>query len=254
MNNKVRIILSIVLAVAALVCGVFALSSFFKNQPAPTTSESSEVSAVSDANLDQSDISAITTTTTDVSFIESSDEESQEPESTIDNGNSQVTVKTKQNGNQTNKTTAKQTPKTTAKKTTQPKPSGSTFTVRMDNVSCKKGDRISVPVTITKNPGIWGFQIDLSYDTKALKYVSGQLGPAFNGQFGPMISANTIQMTGNSITSNVTGTGLVATLTFDVLKSGSFPIKVSTPGPGFNINVEANNVPTSFSGCTVKAS
>lgn len=125
---------------------------------------------------------------------------------------------------------------------------GNHLSIHTGKVDAKKGTRIAVPMYVTTNPGFWGIQIDYTYNTSVLRYVSSELGGAYRGKVGPMLQDNggsgCVQLTGNSVTSNVTGTGLLAVLYFDVIGTGSANFKASTPGGGFDINVDAVDVPT----------
>lgn len=141
------------------------------------------------------------------------------------------------------------------------------FTVTMKSsattvVAGQKG--VTLNLNITKNPGIWGFQFIVKYNPSIFEFVSntnseacglaglGALDPNCDTKAGTVI----YNVTYNSISANSTYTGSFATLKFNVkttAKTGSYPFTISSPTPGsFMINYKSQDVPYTFSGCTVK--
>ncbi len=130
--------------------------------------------------------------------------------------------------------------------------SADTMVVTIGSLSAKTGDEIVVPVTINKNPGIWGFNWELDYDSQVLRFDSIDFDP--NGDFSELDFLDTtekkypvvIQGEGNDHTKNVTATGLVANIHFKVLVDadlGETTITLRLDDPGNNIDVDENKVP-----------
>lgn len=114
-----------------------------------------------------------------------------------------------------------------------------TAIIRVDNVTTIPGQRISVPVRLTKNSaGICTLGIDIKYDNTYLKPVADtvNVGSVFpdlisNTKYG----ADTIRITSSS-TVNRTGSGIICYLEFDV--SADAPVSSS------DITVEVNELKT----------
>ncbi len=106
--------------------------------------------------------------------------------------------------------------------------------VRIGSVTAKAGDSIVVPVTIYKNPGINGMQLNIAYDP-ALKLTKAEGGDALPsltltqpGSFG-----NPSKFLWDGLNENEKGNGVVLNLTFKApssAKSGdSYYVAVTSP-------------------------
>ena len=110
------------------------------------------------------------------------------------------------------------TPDTTT--TTQPVVDAD-FLIEIGKIdSCKPGDQIKVPVTVTKNKGIWGFQVEVKYDSAALTLDSFEVDPAWSSMGIMEVPAGAnpavIQGMSASMTNDFTATGLMGYLVFTV--------------------------------------
>ena len=133
----------------------------------------------------------------------------------------------------------------------------SKFNVSVGTATAKQGDTVQIPVTIETNPGVWGFTLDVHYDEKVMVLqtvvfadelkkdmtcldvdnLSATADHNYNIPFG-------LYAEGNSLTKNVTTTGLLATLTFLVIPGcelGNTDIML-TYKPNNVIDVDGNNV------------
>ena len=121
--------------------------------------------------------------------------------------------------------------------------------IAVDSVEGKPGDTVSVPITVTNNPGIVALRVFVEYDAKVLQLTSVQDGtifPAgkstFNGSLQvlpyTMLWADGISKT------DYTANGTLVTLTFTVLdsaKDGKSPITV-TYDKSSTFNVDLTDV------------
>lgn len=124
-------------------------------------------------------------------------------------------------------------------------PTDGDFVVEFGTVNAKAGESVFVPVTVTKNAGIWGFQFDLDYDQTGLEFVGFKADAAWS-DFSFLDGVPCIQAMANGL-SNSTTTGLLGTLEFKV-KDGvadGASFKVSAiPAAGSEIDADANDVAT----------
>ena len=126
--------------------------------------------------------------------------------------------------------------------------------VTVGSLSAKQGDEIVVPITIDKNPGIWGLCWKLYYDSQVLRFDSVEFsteGDFSKIDFFPIPKEEAkyplvIQGTDNSVTENVTVTGVAAKVHFKVyvgVPLGETEVELKLDDPGNNINVDADYVP-----------
>ena len=57
---------------------------------------------------------------------------------------------------------------------------GKTTTISIDDISTKKGKKISVPVKVSSNQGFMSAVVEVNYDTSALKYTGYKQGKLFS--------------------------------------------------------------------------
>ncbi len=118
--------------------------------------------------------------------------------------------------------------------------------VGIDSQTVGAGGKAVIPVKITGAYGVGGLDLTVTYDTAALKFVSGEAGTlAKNG----MIETNEVQQGTINIgivdSQGIIGDGNVALLTFDVLgtQGTSSPMDVVVRGAfGTDLKNVANNV------------
>ena len=83
------------------------------------------------------------------------------------------------------------------------------------DVEAKVGKTVDIPITIKKNPGMWGGQIILKYDTELLEYVDFSAGDVFDDCHVNAKSDGTVYcVTSNSAAEDVNANGTVITLKF----------------------------------------
>lgn len=96
-------------------------------------------------------------------------------------------------------------------------------TVTVATVKGNVGDTVYVPISISNNPGISGFTITITYNSKALKYVSYTKGAAFTDNF--MLKEhpdkNYIKIAGVERTKDSTNNGDILTLKFSIAKDAT---------------------------------
>ena len=88
------------------------------------------------------------------------------------------------------------------------------------------GDLLILPLTITSGENVAGYQVTVSYDTSALRYVSSESGdylPAGAFFVPPVVAGNTVTLAATSLAGEGNGDGTLATLTFEVVS-----VKTST--------------------------
>lgn len=81
------------------------------------------------------------------------------------------------------------------------------------------GDTVSIPLTITKNPGAWGGQIIIDYDADNLNFISASNGGVFD--------ACEVNDTGDSVVLLVTQSTLTNTKQNDLIATINFKVKDS---------------------------
>ena len=128
--------------------------------------------------------------------------------------------------------------------------------------TAKQGDLVEIPVVFETNPGIWGVNLDVHYDENVMVLQTAVFSDEFKKDMSCIelnnLSSNPdeknyyipfgLNATGNSLTQNVTTTGLFATLTFLVIPGcqlGDTNISI-TYKPANVINVDGNEVLTSI--------
>ncbi|MBQ4082093.1 MAG: hypothetical protein IJC55_02205 [Clostridia bacterium] len=100
-----------------------------------------------------------------------------------------------------------------------------TLRVSVSSASGSVGQKVTLTVKVTENPGIAGMALGLSYDTQKIKLVSAAAG-SFAGTTLPDPSSNNQRIVVTS-TSNVTTTGTVASLTFEILSAATGSVSVA---------------------------
>lgn len=58
---------------------------------------------------------------------------------------------------------------------------GDDFTLKVDSVSAKQGEKATVAIDLSNNPGFCGFVLEIEYDKSAMKIVSTSAGADFDG-------------------------------------------------------------------------
>ncbi len=82
------------------------------------------------------------------------------------------------------------------------------------------GEQFTLPLTITAGENVAGYQITVSYDTSALRYVSSQNGDYLpTGAFfvPPVVAGNKVTLAATSLAGESNGDGTLAILTFEVV-------------------------------------
>ena len=111
-----------------------------------------------------------------------------------------------------------------------------------------QGDVIDVPITIDKNPGIWGINWKIYYDSQILRFD----GIEFKDEFADLGLLDTnevkypivINGMGSSVTENVSTTGVIAVVHFKVYVGATLGETVISmkADAGNNINVDGEDV------------
>lgn len=86
--------------------------------------------------------------------------------------------------------------------------------------AAERGESITIPVTITENPGFWGVRFTVEYDSAVLE-LTGVTNGDFSGTLTPNVAQNKIVWEKSDM-DNVEGTGTFFTLTFNVLDDAAF--------------------------------
>ena len=96
--------------------------------------------------------------------------------------------------------------------------------VAIENRTAQAGQSVTVPVTLSENPGIAGFEFQLSYDKNVLE-LTGSTGGDFSGvQFSKNLTTMPYKCSWMSASQeNVTTNGTVCELTFKVKDTASAP-------------------------------
>ncbi len=120
--------------------------------------------------------------------------------------------------------------------------------VTIGSMSAAQGDEIEVPVTVDKNPGIWGINWKIYYDSQVLRFDKVEFSDDF-ASLG-ILDSNEVKYPivingmGDSVTENVETTGVIATLHFKVyvgVALGDTEITMRAD-VGNNINVDAEDI------------
>lgn len=115
--------------------------------------------------------------------------------------------------------------------------------ISADTKEAKVGEKVKLPVNLRNNPGIAALSLNISYDKTKLKL----LGAAD----GKILGSSTF-LAGNDLTlvpytlnwddlaaENNTGSGVVATLEFEVLAEGNIPVAIAVnPRSTFNVDLK----------------
>lgn len=91
--------------------------------------------------------------------------------------------------------------------------------ITLGNKTALSGDTVSIPLSITKNPGTWGAQIIIDYDSDNLTFVSASNGGVFD--------TCEVNDTGDSVVLLVTQTTLTNTKENDLIATINFKVKDS---------------------------
>ncbi len=120
--------------------------------------------------------------------------------------------------------------------------------VTIGSVEAAQGDEIDVPITIDKNPGIWGINWKVYYDTQVLRFD----GIEFKDEFAALGLLDTNEVKYPVVLNGMgaqledeTTTGVIAVIHFKVFvgaKLGDTEISMMAE-TGNNINVDAEDVP-----------
>lgn len=127
-------------------------------------------------------------------------------------------------------------------------PKNEAIEVTIGSMSAAQGDEIEVPVTIDKNPGIWGINWKIYYDSQVLRFDKIEFPDTF-ASLG-ILDSNEVKYPivingmGESVTENVETTGVIATIHFKVyvgVALGDTEITMRADA-GNNINVDAEDI------------
>ena len=120
----------------------------------------------------------------------------------------------------------------------------------MGSVTAIKGDDVTVSVSLTKNPGIAGFALDVQYDTNVLTLKNGRSTDILGGSFS--INENTISWYNSE---NIFVTGDIFELTFAMAEGTNMDSAIVNlamhNGRSNVVNEEGDNIDTDFQGGTV---
>ncbi len=129
--------------------------------------------------------------------------------------------------------------------------------ITVSEAAGKPGDTVTVTVNLAKNPGIIAAVLEVGYDESRLKLVAVKDGALLaDSTFSDSLARNPYVLSWNDAlsSSNITTTGVLATLTFEILsdaKAGEAAVTVDfTPDNLFDW--ELNNVPFTATDGVVK--
>ena len=121
---------------------------------------------------------------------------------------------------------------------------------KVGSVTAIKGDDVTVSVSLTKNPGIAGFALDVQYDTNVLTLKNGRSTDILGGSFS--INENTISWYNSE---NIFVTGDIFELTFAMAEGTNMDSAIVNlamhNGRSNVVNEEGDNIDTDFQGGTV---
>lgn len=121
-------------------------------------------------------------------------------------------------------------------------------TITLESIEAKKGQNVSVKVSIENNPGIWGMDLKIAYDKAALTLTSVDNGDFY--QDGEWTKGNLngdvyiLSYEASGFDNITTQSGILATLNFkvsDTAKAGDYAIK-ATYKAGDIINVSFDEI------------
>lgn len=156
-----------------------------------------------------------------------------------------------------NESDASETTTTAATKPLDP----NKLNVSVGAATAKQGDLVEVPVVFETNPGVWGINLDVHYDENIMVLRTVTFSDEFKKDMACLDLDNLddtkdsnyyipfgLNATGNSLTSNVTTTGLFCTMTFLVIPGAELgdTLVTITYKPNNVIDVDGNNVKTSI--------
>lgn len=121
--------------------------------------------------------------------------------------------------------------------------------VSIGSASAAQGAEIDVPITVDKNPGIWGINWKVYYDSQVLRFDGIEFNEAF-ADLG-LLDTNEVKYPvmingmGSSVTENVNVTGEIAVIHFKVFVGVELGDTVITMkvDDGNNINVDSEDIP-----------
>ncbi len=128
-------------------------------------------------------------------------------------------------------------------------------TIYFENQTALTGDTVKLPLSITKNHGLWAGLLKIKYDSSALEFVSCANGTVFDEcevEAGKDIVSIIINM---SELQDVKENGLVVTLNFKVkenAKKGSYNVECSTDTEFCDVNGEPKGIVLEKGSITVK--
>lgn len=101
---------------------------------------------------------------------------------------------------------------------------GDGLTITVDTVSGQAGEIVTVPVTISNNPGILSAKLKFSFDSTALELTDMSNGEIFTGtkaMFQPNLAKATAVLDNSTADDAVSGNGTLLTLTFKIKESAA---------------------------------
>ena len=131
--------------------------------------------------------------------------------------------------------------------------------ISVDKATGAAGEDVVVNFNVDSNSGFWGLSLDVAYDTSVLTLKKVDFADAFKAEAGFLpVEAGaekfTINAAANSLTENVTLTGVLATATFTIAEGateGAVADITVTFNENNQIDVDMNNVPTTVSAGSV---
>ena len=93
--------------------------------------------------------------------------------------------------------------------------------VYVENTNALVGDTVELPICIKKNPGIWGGQIIVEYDSKYFSFVSLSNGTVFDGVEVNDTGDSVVLLATQTALKNTNKNGVIATMKFTVKSSAT---------------------------------
>ena len=125
--------------------------------------------------------------------------------------------------------------------------SAASFSLAFDTVDVEEGTaQVVLPLKATANDGIWAFIIEMTYDTSVLTFNKAE-APAFNVTPNEKAPGLVKLVFDAKEMANVTDSGVIANITFDVKGAAgtSSAVAATCPDPASNIDVDFTDVETS---------
>lgn len=134
-----------------------------------------------------------------------------------------------------------------------PASAASSVTYTASSVSGKKGDTVTVNVSVSGGSKLWGCKLSLFYDSSKLQYVSHSKGALYSAGSITHLSGNSeISFAGQVDTSKVANGGVIYSVKFKILaSSGSSTVTMKAYGSGNNIDSNGQELPFSTKNGTV---